>query len=162
MAEILGLGMTHYPPLSGRDENMAGILERILKDPALPEHQRHPAGWPAPMREQYGADRGLAAARQHREELLAGFRKMRRVLDDFAPDFVVIWGDDQYENFREDIIPPFCLLAYDSITATPWAQHPRPNVWDEGKDAAFTYRGHPGAAKSLVSGLLETGFDVSY
>jgi len=162
MAEILGLGMTHYPPLSGRDENMAGILERILKDPALPEDQRHPTGWPAPMREQYAADKGLAAARRHREELLAGFRKMRRALDDFAPDFVVIWGDDQYENFKEDVIPPFCLLAYDSITATPWAEHPRPNVWDEGKDTAFTYRGHPGAAKSLVSGLLETGFDVSY
>ena len=42
MAEILGLGVTHYPPLSGRDENMAGILERILKDPALPESQRRP------------------------------------------------------------------------------------------------------------------------
>jgi len=88
MAEILGLGVTHYPPLAGRDEHMAGILERILKDPALPESERRPEGWPRPMREQYGADKGLAAARHHREELLAGFRKVRRLLDDFAPDFV--------------------------------------------------------------------------
>ena len=128
MAEILGLGVTHYPPLAGRDENMAGILERILKDPALPEAQRRPEGWPAPMREQYGADKGLAAARRHRETLLAGFRSVRRVLDDFAPDFVVIWGDDQYENFKEDIIPPFCVLAYESITAKPWAER-AVNVW---------------------------------
>ena len=56
MAEILGLGVTHYPPLAGRDENMAGILELILRDPALPAAQRGPEGWPAPMREEWGED----------------------------------------------------------------------------------------------------------
>ena len=30
MAEILGLGLSHYPPLSGFDENMAGILRGRL------------------------------------------------------------------------------------------------------------------------------------
>jgi hypothetical protein len=114
------------------------------------------------MREQYGADKGLASARRHREDLLAGFRKMRRVLDDFAPDFVVIWGDDQYENFKEDIIPPFCLLAYESITAKPWEEHASPNAWNEPKDQTFVYKGHPGGAKFIASGLLETGFDASY
>ena len=33
------------------------------------------------------------------------FRKIRRELDAFKPDFVLIWGDDQYENFREDCVP---------------------------------------------------------
>src|SRR5499427_2003074 len=160
MAEILGLGMTHYPPLSGRDENMAGILDRILKDPALPEHQRHPTGWPAPMREQYAADKGLAAARRHREELLAGFRKMRRALDDFAPDFVVIWGDDQYENFKEDIIPPFCVFAYESLTTKPWEYNRGTNFWREPTDTTFTYKGNPAAGKFIVTGMLEAGFDV--
>jgi hypothetical protein len=162
MAEILGLGVTHYPPLAGRDENMAGILERILIDPELPEPQRRPEGWPAPMREQYGVDKGLAAARAHRQALLAGFRNVRQVLDDFAPDFVVIWGDDPYENFKEDIIPPFCVLAYESITVNPWAEHAPVNVWGEPKDKTFSYRGHPGGAKFLASGMLEAGFDVSY
>jgi hypothetical protein len=162
MGEILGLGVTHYPPLAGRDENMARILERVLKDPALPEPFRQPEGWPAPMRAQFGADRGLAAARRHREALLGGFRKIRRVLDDFAPDFVVTWGDDQYENFKEDIIPPFCVLAYESITAKPWEEHASGNVWDEPRDRTFVYRGHPGGAKFIASGLLESGFDVSY
>ena len=37
MGEILGLGLTHYPPLIGLDENMAGILRTVLKDPGLPE-----------------------------------------------------------------------------------------------------------------------------
>src|SRR5262245_37103100 len=104
MGEILGLGVTHYPALIGKDENMARTLERIRQDPGLPAQYREPAGWPAPMREQYGTDRGLASARKHREALVAGFRNARRALDEFAPDFVVIWGDDQYENFKEDII----------------------------------------------------------
>ena len=59
MAEILGLGVTHFPPLAGHDENMAGILERILNDPALPE-LRAAAGGLARCRcaEEYGTDKG--------------------------------------------------------------------------------------------------------
>jgi hypothetical protein len=33
---------------------------------------------------------------------------------------VVIWGDDQYENFKEDIIPPCCLMAYVAFEVKPW------------------------------------------
>jgi hypothetical protein len=33
MAEILGLGVTHSPPLLGTDERMAGILERVMRSP---------------------------------------------------------------------------------------------------------------------------------
>src|SRR5512134_1637802 len=75
MGAILGLGVTHYPPLCGRDEDMARILKRVLQDPGLPEQYRRPEGWPAPMREEYGADEGLAAARRHRAVLVEGFRE---------------------------------------------------------------------------------------
>src|SRR5882724_1691403 len=162
MGAILGLGVTHYPPLCGRDEDMARILKRVLQDPDLPEQYRRADGWPAAMREEYGADQGLAAARRHREALIAGFRDTRRRLDDFAPDVGVVWGDDQYENFKEDIIPPFCVLAYEAIEHRPWAEARWPNVWDEPKDATFAYAGHRPAAKRLTGGLLDAGFDVSY
>jgi hypothetical protein len=165
MGAILGLGMTHFPPLSGRDESMARILERVLEDPDLPEPLRHPAAWPAPMREEYGADKGRAAAARHREALVDGFRRMRRQLDEFAPDVVVIWGDDQYENFKEDVIPPFCVLAYEAVEHRPWSEgrwKTLKNAWDEGADTTFVYKGHRAAAKTLVTGLLEGGFDVSY
>ena len=54
MGEILGLGMTHYPPLTGLDQNMAGILRRVLQDPGLPERYRDPGNWPEAMRREYG------------------------------------------------------------------------------------------------------------
>lgn len=73
MGEILGLGVTHFPPPAGRDDDMARILERVRQDPALPEPYREPSGWPAAMREEYGDDRGRAAAARHREFLVTCF-----------------------------------------------------------------------------------------
>src|SRR5207253_219350 len=134
-------------------------------DPDLPERYRRPEGWPEPMRQEYGSDQGLSAAKRHREALVTGFRDARRRLDEFAPDVVLIWGDDQYENFKEDIIPPFCVLAYESIEHRPWAEgrwQKAKNAWDEASDATFVYKGHRAAAKSLVTGLLDAGIDASY
>ena len=157
MGEILGLGVTHFPPLSGPDENMGRILKRALDDPAIPEALRHPEGWPEPMRQEYGDDAGATAARRHREGLLAGFRNARRVLDEFKPDFVVIWGDDQYENFKEDVIPPFCVMAYDEMTPKPWAEYRGANVWNEPKDKTFVYKGHRAGAKFIAQECWSRG-----
>jgi hypothetical protein len=166
MGEILGLGITHYPGLAARDENMTGILRQVLADPGLPERDRDPANWPEALRREYGDDQGKAAAAAHREALLVNLRKVRQALDEFAPDLVVIWGDDQYENFKEDIIPPFCILAFDSVEAKPWA---RPsalglgnNVWGESAETTFRFAVHREAGKYLARGLLERAIDVSY
>jgi len=162
MGAILGLGVTHVPLLAGRDENMTRIVRRVLADPDLPERYRTPEGWPEAMRQEWGSDEGLEAARRHRKALVTWFARARRVLDDFAPDFVVVWGDDQYENFKEDIIPPFCVLAYDAIEHRPWEKAPWQNAWDEPKETTFVFKGNRPAAKALVGGLLGEGFDVSY
>jgi hypothetical protein len=163
MGEILGLGMTHYPPLTGLDQNMAAILRRVQQDPGLPERYRDPASWPAPMRAEYGRDGGTASAAAHREILLHHFRKARRILDDFRPEVVIIWGDDQHENFTEDVIPPFCVLAYDKVEARPWQRSGAgPNVWGEPSETTFEITGHRQAGKYLATGLLEQGVDMAY
>jgi hypothetical protein len=161
MGEILGLGVTHYPPLIGRDENMATILRTVLKDPGLPERYRDPASWPAAMRREYGDDGGTASAAVHRASLVGHFRHARKLLDDFRPDVVLIWGDDQHENFTEDIIPPFCVLAYDEVEARHRSRDAS-NVWGEGPDKAFTIKGHREAGKYLTRRLLEQNVDMSY
>src|SRR5688572_7291233 len=167
MGEILGIGMTHYPPLAGRDENMAGILKGTLRDPSIPEDWKNPENWPQQMRQEYGSDGGTTAAMGHREVLLRGLDKVRTAIDDFHPDFVLIWGDDQYENFTEDIIPPFCILAYDTIQTRPWTRRAPgmpggANVWGEPEDCIHTIRGHREAGKFLATGLLGQDFDVCY
>jgi hypothetical protein len=163
MGEILGLGVTHYPPLIGLDENMAGILRTVLEDPGLPERYRDPAAWPEPMRREYGEDGGTASAARHRADLVRHFRHARTLLDEFRPDVVIVWGDDQHENFTADVIPPFCVLAYDRIEARHRPRDvARPNVWGEGPDTVFAIRGHREAGKFLASRLLEQGIDMAY
>jgi hypothetical protein len=162
MGDILGLGMTHYPPLIGTDQNMANILRAILKDPGLPERFRDPANWPEPMRREYGADGGTASAAVHRAELVHHFRHARKLLDDFKPDVVVMWGDDQHENFTEDVIPPFCVLAYDDIEARHRERDLAANVWGENADTVFKIKGHRKAGKYLAEKLLEQGVDMAY
>jgi len=85
-------------------------------------------------------------------------------LDAFKPDIVLIWGDDQYENFKEDIIPPFCVLAYDQVDCRPFLNKDgsaKPNAWGEPGDKVFSYQVAP-AARELVNNLITQGFDISY
>ena len=160
MGEILGIGLTHYPGLIAPDEDRAYPLTRMLRNPDVDPELKNPSNWPEPMRIEFGEDEGVASSRAHRARLVEGFRKQREELDKFNPDFVVIWGDDQYENFKEDIIPPFCIMAYDNIDCTPF-RYRKANAWGEPSDKVFSYKGHPGA-KALVTDLINQGIDMAY
>ncbi len=166
MAEILGLGLTHSPSLIRPDEDGESSLKRTLRtNDNVPAEMKNPSNWPEPMRVEYGEDEGYASAVRLRERMVAGFRKLRKELDEFNPDFVVIWGDDQYENFREDIIPPFCVLAYDEFECKPFGEEghaTRRNVWDEPAGTTFKFKGHKQAARDLVSGMIDRGVDMAY
>ena len=162
MGQILGLGITHYPNLAAR-VNMSWRLQQALEDGALPEHLRAVENWPPAMREQWGNDRGQAHSDKHRQDMIDQFRRIRAELDAFKPDFVLIWGDDQYENFREDCVPAFSVLAYDSVDIQPWKGYRRGrNAWDEPEDHTITVKGHRAGGKYLASALLTEGIDVAY
>ena len=162
MGQILGLGITHYPGLAFKG-NLAGRIKQLLADPVLPERLRSPDNWPAPMRAQWADDDGLAHATAHRQAMIDEFRHAREELDAFRPDCVVLWGDDQYENYREDCVPAFSVLAYESVEARPWRGHVRgPNSWDEPEDATFPIKGHRVLGKLIASSLLREGFDIAY
>jgi hypothetical protein len=165
MGEILGLGVTHYPPLLAPDARMAAILERTMQSERVPERLRDPANWPAAMRTEWQANRDHAAAAEHRRRLREGFRVARRALDAFKPDVALIWGDDQYENFREEGVPPFCVFALDQVESKP--HHRRAftdgtNVWNEPGDLVVRNRGHREAGVYLAGALLDAGFDMAY
>ena len=125
MGEILGIGTTHYPPGLVPDEYKPWPLARMLhSDPRIPDHLRHPASWPEPMRAEWGNDEGITSFKAHRARVFSSFRTLRDEIAAFRPDFILMWGDDQYENFKEDVIPPFCVLAYDD-TRVPAVQAAR-------------------------------------
>jgi hypothetical protein len=187
MGAIVGLGLSHYPPLRGADDAMAGILRRTLTRSDVPDAWKKPENWPAPMRQEWGADEGRSAAPRHRAELVKHLKVLRQALDDFKPDFVLMWGDDQYENFHEDITPAFCVYAYDDMEVYPYrprhraastaptgeggglsvsessASRPAPNAWGEGADVVVRIPGKRDAAKWLVRELLtHEHIDMAY
>jgi hypothetical protein len=161
MGQILGLGTTHYPGLT-RKGNMAYRMKNFMNDPLLPEQYRDPSTWPEPMRREWAADEGQAHSDEHRAALIDGMRWARQELDRFNPDVVLVWADDQYENYKEDLVPPFSVLAYEEFEVRPWEHWKTPNSWDEPPEKTFHFKGHRTAGKYLVTRLLENGFDMPY
>ncbi len=166
MAEILGLGLTHYPGLRMIDGDATIFLRNTLAGGRVSAHDRDPRNWPQAMRDEWSDDEGAAAAAAHRERCVASLRTLREELDRFAPDFVVIFGDDQYENFTEDVVPPFCLFVLDNIESRPYSKNDGPvgsaNIWGEPPETTFVHRGHADGAHYILNRLSEAGTDVSY
>jgi hypothetical protein len=166
MGELLGIGMTHAPHFQYPDEHMADIHRMRLKNEKTPAAMRDPRNWPPGMQAEWGDDEGLAAARRHRDELVGGFRAARAALDAFRPDFVLIWGDDQYENFKEDVVPPYCVYAMDEIPcdlyANTYASYAKTNVFGQPADLRVNLPGCREAGNHLARQLILSGFDVAY
>jgi hypothetical protein len=166
MAELLGIGMPHAPMFQFPDEAMSNILKRQLRSPKLPAELTDPQNWPAQMRAEWGDDEGLAAAKNHRDVVVTALRTVRAELDAFDPDFVLVFGDDQYENFKEDLVPTFCTYFFDDMDVLPFrsssAMGVSENVWGMPEDHAVRVRGHREAGVQLVTDLIGSGFDMAW
>ena len=167
MAEILGLGLSHFGGFMFADADMASRVKAKLADGSLPAALDHPSKWPAGMREEWGTDEGTSFAAQHRAAYFAGLDRIRDALERFRPDAVVMFGDDQYECFREDLVPPYCVFLGDGFTVRPYARARAVggeggNIWNEPADTEFAYRGAPEIARALLDALFAEGFDPAY
>ena len=159
MAEILALGISHYPPLTGPDERMSWILKRMLQNPqAAGGAASSPTAGPSRCAPSGATTRAPSAATAIATALVGWLEKTRAALDAFKPDFVLMWGDDQYENFKEDVVPPYCISAYERF------KFPTPpgNVWGETDKTCRPAGPSGGGAKMLASRLIEEGFDTAY
>jgi len=166
MAELLGIGMPHAPMFQFPDAAMAGILRKYIERGIIPPRLRDPSSWPAAMQAEWGDDEGLTAAAHHRGLVVDALRTARAELDAFAPDVVVVFGDDQYENFREDVVPAFCVYAFDALETLPYrgssmVDSPE-NVWGKDPATTVTMHGHRDAGIHLASELLRAHFDVAW
>ncbi len=166
MGEILGMGTTHYPGLTGTDEGLSSTWQVIINAPRIDSKWKDRGNWPAGMIDEVSDDMGLAAADVHRQRMWSNFRKQRQMIDAFEPDFIVIIADDQYENFKEDIIPPFCVYGLDDeFEQQVWGHGfaaARDNYWGEPHDLKMPFHGHREGAKTIATGLLNRGVAMPY
>lgn len=160
---VRGFGITHYPSYGRNIERLFTALRFALDDPDLPESLRTSEGWPQEMRAEWGDDEGQSSAVRHKQALTDGFLAIRAALDEFEPDVVLLWGDDQYEQFREDIVPPFTVFCADEYVFRPWLHGPAsPNMFNEPRDTEHRVAGAPDVGRELTSRLMDLGFDMPY
>ena len=168
MGEIFGAGMSHYPGFHAKPEflgqQIIGNIERSIKRGWAPESWRNQANWPKALLEEWGEDEGRAAGIEHRAAHQSAVKKVRDAMDAFNPDFVLIWGDDQWENFTDDMVPPFALYAWDEVDLGAIGNNRLGggNFWNEPAEKETKLKGEPKAAKYLANALMDEDFDIAY
>ena len=95
MGEILGLGLSHFPGFIYPAETMSVRVKETITSRKVPAELKNPENWPEAMRKEWSDDEGLAFAAKHRAEYFSGVSQLRAALDDFNPDLVIMFGDDQ-------------------------------------------------------------------
>ncbi|MDG2278065.1 MAG: hypothetical protein P8L31_08890 [Pseudomonadales bacterium] len=164
MAELLGLGITHYPPLLGAPDAFANLLRIIMTSDLVPEKMKQVENWPGEMQQEYESE--VQKAAEHQERHIKALAEVRRRIDDFNPDAVIMFGDDQYENFKEDVIPPFNIYCMDSFHSRPFEMLKMlgdpPNIW--GVDSGFAYdvAGNGILGRSLAHAIIESDCPIAY
>lgn len=168
MAEIMGMGLSHYPgPVSPAKYWSRMVARNVEVGRIKREFYEDKNNWPKAMIEEWSDDQGLAAAEEHRRRLLAGYKALRDELDAFKPDIVLIWGDDQYENFKRDGVPAFAVGIFDLVESRPFGGGKQvfqttENVWGLSEDTVMPIKGHRRAAADLTRYLIENQYDMAY
>jgi hypothetical protein len=88
----------------------------------------------------------------------AALGEMRDALTAWAPDVVLVMGDDQHENILDDNMPPFVLFTNSKVEATRHFTY----LGESGLDQMDEYRVDDRFAGDLLTGLMDAGFDPAW
>lgn len=161
MAQIvIGVGSSHSPQLSVRAADWRVLREKDENDPRL--------DYQTLLRK---AKPGLEAEltpekfRQRDEACLAAIKVLGDALQRSKADVVVIFGDDQHEQFYDDNMPTFAI--YHGKTLPVVAHTGRnPAAWKHAEERGWAptapeYETESGLAEHLVRALTDAEFDVA-
>ncbi|MDA1215313.1 MAG: hypothetical protein O2812_00375 [Chloroflexi bacterium] len=173
MAEILGIGTTDFPMLRETPGGMTGVLYSGLSTGThyKPE-TKDPKNWPEPMQKEWSDDFGRAAGIEKQQRQFEMLRKIRGTIDDFKPDFILIWSKDARESLGNYCIAPYVVQAHEevqcrlfdgSIGASLFGlDKPLGNAFGQDPERMATIKGHPVGALHLVRGLQDAGLNPTY
>jgi hypothetical protein len=119
-----------------RERNRAGYKRRYGAEPPV-----HPKI----------AEETLDENRLRYERVRSGLDYLRKQLDEKKPDALILIGDDQNENFKDDNLPQIAIYTGEQFVAT-----------ERGESGGTRYRNHAALAQNLLEGLVEREFDVSF
>lgn len=100
---------------------------------------------------------------------MAALETLRQKLEAARPDVLLIFGDDQSEQFGFENYPALCVYAgedFSGFKISPKFGLPVPKRAREDRPRTpehwATVPGHPALAKHLITGLMAKGFDVGF
>jgi aromatic ring-opening dioxygenase catalytic subunit (LigB family) len=79
-----------------------------------------------------------------------GLQGLRSKLQTLRPDALIIIGDDQDENYREDNLPQFAIYLGESVVSSR-----------RGSTEGTRYRCDAALAASILEGAVDAGFDLA-
>jgi hypothetical protein len=145
MAEIVGcMAMSHGPQLLTPPDKWTELPTRI-KGPFHPK-------------DDIEAELTPDAMRAYSDRCDAAIAALRDRLAEWAPDTVIIVGDDQAENLLRDNMPPFTIFIEDEVDATKRFRY----FGEKDTDQMTRYRVNAPLAMDMLSGLMDNGFDPSW
>jgi aromatic ring-opening dioxygenase catalytic subunit (LigB family) len=122
-----------------REHNRAGYKQRYGVEP--PTHPRV-------------AEETLEVRQRRYQPIRDGLNFLRDRLRQERPDALILVGDDQNENYREDNLPQIAIYVGDHVY--PVDRH---NEGNQGQ--RVLYRCNTELANSLLNGLVQRDFDVA-
>ena len=161
MAEVvIGIGTSHSPQLSIRSKDWDYLLKKDQTDPRL--------DYPALLKQ---AKPGLEAEltpekfRQRDEACLKAVKDLGDALQKAKADVVVIFGDDQHEQFHEDNMPMFAIYHGKGVPVVTHTGR-NPAGWKDAEErgwapTASEYETDSALAEHLVVALTEAEFDIA-
>jgi len=88
----------------------------------------------------------------------AALAELRQQLEAWAPDAVIVVGDDQHENIQDDNMPPFVIYTRGDVDATLNFKY----LGQSPRDQMKRYEVHAELAQALLEGLMDNGFDPAW
>jgi hypothetical protein len=157
---VIGIGTSHSPQLSIRAKDWEHLLKKDQTDPRL--------DYPNLLKR---AKPGLEAEltpekfRQRDEACLKAVKDLGEALQKARADVVVVFGDDQQEQFHDDNMPMFAI--YHGKTLPVVKDHGlRPSGWKDAErngwaETAPEYDTASDLANHLILALTDAEFDIT-
>jgi hypothetical protein len=161
MAEIvIGIGTSHSPQLSVRAADWQVLREKDETDPRLDYPQLLQKAKP-------GLDAELTAEkfRQRDEACLTAVKVLGDALQKSKADVVVIFGDDQHEQFHDENMPTFAIYHGRSLPVVTHTGR-NPAAWKNAEERGWAatapeYETEPALAEHLIRALTDAEFDIA-
>ena len=157
---VLGIGTSHSPQLSVRASDWALLREKDERDARLDYQKLLQRAKP-----NLGRELTTDKFRERDETCQKAIKTLGDILQKVNPDVVVIFGDDQHEQFQDDNMPTFAIYHGKSI---PVVMHTgrNPAAWKTAEERGWAvtapeYEALPALADHLIRSLTSAEFDIS-